>query len=108
MSGSEAHHVLIKSKEYWVKVVEMLQQNWALAEDLPSGECLIFFIDDHSRVFDELLISSRDEAEWRLSMNEFRRYRSDPAVHFLEPPCAPFFRGSHPSGPIYSSGMHWS
>jgi hypothetical protein len=108
MSGSDEEHVQITSRDFWVKVVEMLQQNWALAVDLRSDECLVFFIDDNSRVFDELLFSSRDEAEWRLDINGFRRHSSDSAVHFLEPPCPPFCRGSHPSGPIYSSGMYWS
>jgi hypothetical protein len=41
--------VTIQSTDYWIKVVEMLQQNWALIEAVkPEGVC-VYFISDTSR-----------------------------------------------------------
>ena len=46
--------VTIQSTDYWIKVVEMLQQNWALIEAIkPEGVC-VYFISDTSGVFDQM------------------------------------------------------
>ena len=46
--------VTIQSTDYWIKVVEMLQQNWALIEAVkPEGVC-VYFISDTSGVFDQM------------------------------------------------------
>ena len=43
----------IQSRDFWVKVVDMLQQNWALIE--PEGsKVTIYFFHDLGGVFDEL------------------------------------------------------
>ena len=34
--------VEIKSRDFWIKVVDMLQQNWALIDELPDGGVIIF------------------------------------------------------------------
>ena len=44
----------IRSRDYWVKVVEMLQQNWALIDVEPDGSCIVHFIHDGSGKFDEM------------------------------------------------------
>lgn len=100
--------VNIKSRDYWVKVVEMLQQNWALIDEQPDGRAKVCFIGDTSRVFDEMMFPSVAEAERALRRNGFGRFAEDPeAKDFLLPPPPPFTRREHPNGPIYSSGRFW-
>jgi hypothetical protein len=101
-------HVSIDSSDYWVKVVEMLQQNWALIEAAPSGSVRVHFINDTSGVFDELSFPSVDSALAALRRNGFRRFADDAQLQsFLRPPPPPFRHAQHPNGPIYSSGRFW-
>jgi hypothetical protein len=98
----------IKSDDFWVKVVEMLQQNWALIVPNAAGGVRAYFISDASNVFDEIVFSSPEDAAHALQRNGFRRYADAVDLHsFLRPPSAPFHRGAHPNGPIYSSGRFW-
>ena len=100
--------VEIASEDFWVKVVEMLQQNWALIEPTPSGSVCVYFIGDTSGVFDEITFQSEDDAINALRRNGFSRYADDEKLQsFLHPPSAPFHRQLHPNGPIYSSGKYW-
>ena len=100
--------VLIKSRDYWFKIVEFLQQNWALVDPHERG-MIVWFIGDTSGVFDEMLFSSEEEAEGALTRNGFRRFAHDlEAQSFLRPPEPPFVRRPHPNGPIYSSGGFWT
>ena len=101
--------VEIKSRDYWFKVVEMLQQNWALIDSLPDGVCNVFFVGDTSGIFDEIRFDSIDEAYKSLRRNGFAKYSDDKkAQGFIYPPEPPFYRSIHPNGPIYSSGRYWS
>lgn len=101
--------VKINSTDYWFKVVEMLQQNWALIDrDADSDSCTVFFIHDGSGVFDKINFRSEIEAHIALERNGFARYIADPeAMKFISPPKPPFFKATHPNGPIYSSGRFW-
>ena len=100
--------VKITSREYWFKVVEMLQQNWALIEFLSDNEWIIYFFGDTSGVFDELNFKSKEEAITSLLRNGFKKHADDEeAQKFLFCPEPPFRRRSHPNGAIYSSGRHW-
>ena len=102
--------VEIQSRDYWVKVVEMLQQNWALIEtgEAASSGARVFFIGDTSGVFDEMSFQSGDDAVHALRKNGFRRYADDLDLEsFIGPPKPPFRRSEHPNGPIYSSGRYW-
>lgn len=97
----------IQSRDYWFKVIEMLQQNWALMDETDEG-VTVYFLSDTSGVFDELIFTNATEAEAALRLNGFNRYREDPAAaNFLRCPEAPFITRPHPSGPIYSSGRFW-
>jgi hypothetical protein len=100
--------VNIEANDYWVKVVEFLQQNWALIEPVtPRGVC-VYFISDSSGVFDELPFHSKKEAIEALKRNGFRHYAGDEELQsFLHLPLPPYRRASHPNGPIYSSGRFW-
>ncbi len=102
-------YVEILSKDYWFKIIEMLQQNWALVE-LSQDEisCIVYFIGDTSGVFDQIKFDDVNEAERQLRINGFGRYEEDEeAKKFIVPPPPPFRRSSHPNGAIYSSGRYW-
>jgi hypothetical protein len=99
--------ITIRSTDFWVKVVEMLQQNWALIEDETPG-VRVYFISDASGVFGEIAFPSASSAMEALGKNGFRRFADSTDLQtFLRPPSAPFRRSVHPNGPIYSSGRFW-
>ena len=96
--------VPIESRDYWFKIVEFLQQNWALVDPHERG-AIAWFIGDTSGVFDQIVFSSPEEAFSALTRNGFRRLANDQT--FLRAPEPPFVRQPHPNGPIYSSGRFW-
>lgn len=99
--------VPIQSRDYWFKVIEMLQQNWALVDSSPFG-ATVYFVNDTSGVFDEMPFDSPADAEAALHRNGFIRYADDSsAAAFLRCPEPPFTVRPHPNGPIYSSGRFW-
>lgn len=99
--------VEIKSRDYWFKVVEFLQQNWALV-DLDGSGVVVWFFGDTSGVFDQMTFPGNSEAETALKRNGFRRYADNPkAREYIAVPEPPFHRDAHPNGPIYSSGRFW-
>jgi hypothetical protein len=100
--------VQIRSRDYWFKIVEFLQRNWALIDDQDSGPAKVWFFGDDSGVFDELDFNSEIEASDTLLRNGFRRFvEAAESREFLRPPSPPFVRRSHPNGPVYSSGRFW-
>jgi hypothetical protein len=101
--------VEIQSRDYWVKVVEMLQQNWALIDPAAKDEgVIVYFVHDRSGVFDRLTFPSKEAAEAALRRNGFSKFGDDPRIgEFLTPPLPPFREAKHPNGPIYSSGRFW-
>lgn len=100
----------ITSRDYWLKVMEMLQQNWALLE--PNKEksgFILYFINDVSGVFDQMEFDNSQEAERQLRLNGFSKYaENEQAQGFISPPPSPFRESSHPNGAIYSSGRYWN
>ena len=100
--------IAIQNTEFWVKIVEMLQQNWAVIEADNAVAVRVYFISDTSGVFDEMAFPSADAARESLDRNGFRRFTENSDLQsFLRPPSAPFRRAVHPNGPIYSSGRFW-
>ena len=98
----------LKSRDFWVKVVEMLQQNWALIEEEADGAVDVHFIGDTSGIFDHMSFPSQEAAVAALRRNGFRRYAEDEKLQsFLTPPSSPFHDQPHPNGRIYSSGRYW-
>lgn len=96
--------VPIQNREYWFKVIEMLQQNWALIDSDAAG-VVVYFLSDTSGVFDEMRFPSQASAVSALQTNGFHRLADDfSASSFLRCPVPPFTRRPHPNGPIYSSG----
>jgi hypothetical protein len=99
--------VSITSRDYWFKIVEFLQQNWALVDSDERG-ATVSFIGDTSDVFDQIAFSSAEEVIRALTRNGFRWFADDEkAQTFLRIPDPPFVRRPHPNGPIYSSGGFW-
>ena len=107
--GAESEErIEIESHDFWFKVVDMLQQNWALVQPGSDAGATIYFISDTGGVFDEMRFDSIDSAEMALELNGFRRYGDDSeAKSFMRCPEPPFNRRPHPNGPIYSSGRFW-
>jgi hypothetical protein len=104
-----AIHVPIGSQDYWFKVVDFLQQNWALI-DVNSNDtgCTVYFIGDTSGVFDRLAFPSTEDAERGLMRNGFAKFTDDKAAQgFIAAPKSPFVEKPHPNGPIYTSGKFW-
>ncbi|RME56260.1 hypothetical protein D6779_10900 [Candidatus Parcubacteria bacterium] len=100
--------VEIHSRDFWFKIVEFLQQNWALINVDESHKATIYFISDTSKVFDKITYSSKDEARNALRRNGFRRFAEDKeAQKFIDPPRPPYKIGNHPNGPRSSSGKFW-
>ncbi len=101
--------IAITNNDYWFKVVDMLQQNWALIEPSKMGTgCIVYFIGDTSGVFDQMEFDDVAEAKRQLRINGFGRYEEDDkAKKFIVPPSPPFHKSSHPNGAIYSSGKFW-
>jgi ADP-ribosylglycohydrolase len=99
--------------ELWVKVVEFMQQNWAVLQaDTPSESARIWFIDDGLSVFDYIDYESHATARRALRLNGFELY--DASEHdwlesrlpeHLGPGHTPELRWSPRR--IYSSGKHW-
>lgn len=91
--------------EYWFKVVDFLQQNWALIDINDDMSATVLFIDDASGVFDEMPFSSDNEARQGLRRNGFKLLSEDAeAQGFISPPRPPFHERRRP---IYSSGEYW-
>lgn len=98
----------VTSRDFWVKVVGFLQQNWALVEP-SSGRGIVYFFSDTGGVFDRMQFDSVEEAVHGLTRNGFRRYEDEIDMHrVVSPPeVEALHERPHPSGPIYSSGKFW-
>lgn len=103
-----SQEIEIASRDFWVKIVEFLQQNWALIDEKSDGSCVAHFIGDTSGVFDRVEFRTSAEAIEALERNGFRRFaRAPDLAKFLCPPESPFHWRDHPNGRIYSSGRFW-
>ena len=99
--------VTFKSEDFWLKVVGMLQQNWALI-DIRDGAVVVIFFDDLNQVFDQLSFDEPDAAETALKRNGFGRYDDNKqAKEFIAKPANSFRISCNQMRPIYSSGEYW-
>jgi hypothetical protein len=91
----------------WFKIVDFLQQNWAVIIERDE-DVLVVFYGDTRGVFDEILFSSREEAESALCRNGFSMFMQDKkAQEFIGLPRGKFSEQPHPNGRIYSDGRFW-
>lgn len=101
------NHSSTSINNYWCKVVEMLQQNWAVIQSSDEG-CTVFFFMDDSSIFDQMTFESFNDAKEALVRNGFSLFSKDEKLQeFITPPNPPFGRRKHPNGEIYSSGRFW-
>ena len=92
---------------WWVKVVEYLQQNWAVIVRAEEG-VVIVFANDLGGIFDWIEFSDEQAARSALFRNGFEEFDKDPSLQeFLRPPPQPKEFQRHPNGLIYSSGRFW-
>jgi len=99
--------IRIKNTDYWMIVVGMLQQNWAVIEASDNGVTLFFF-NDLGGVFDQIDFKSKEEAEAALLLNGFKNYDEDPKIKTFVPKAKhPSKKQKHRRGLIYSSGEYW-
>lgn len=108
-SGFEADKVAaprVTVADYWVKVLGMLQHNWAAIEPRATG-CVVFFFTDHSDVFDTLEFASVSCAIGALSHNGFRRFDDEYAEWIRAPDLPLRIRHLHKGAGVYSSGEYW-
>jgi hypothetical protein len=96
------------AKNPWYKIVEFLQQNWAVIVEQESSVLVVFF-GDTCGVFDEMTFDSLLVAETALKRNGFKKFMEDTGVHdLIGLPRGEFQESPHPNGRIYSSGRYWS
>ena len=93
--------IRINSKDFWVNIVDFLQQYWALIEqDSDSGNVTVFFIHEGSGIFANMKFESIEIAEKALMQNGFKKY-TDPYENyreFMKPPKEPYFMVDYNNG----------
>lgn len=102
-----AGEVSIRSRDYWFKIVDFLQRNWALIDESADG-FVVWFLSDQAGVFDDLRFENEADAVRALRRNGFQRYAdAAQAREMIAVRQPPFSLHPHPNGRIYSSGRFW-
>ena len=97
----------IDKRTCWIKITGMLQQNWAVINDLPNTDRVrIWFFDDDADIFDCMELSNRDTARVALARNGFSVYTSERFSFIAKPGPIAHWNGEA-ARPIYSSGRYW-
>lgn len=93
----------------WIKIVGMLQHNWADLQMDEAGRVTALFFDDGSHIFDRLIFPDHGDATTALKRNGFRPYANpdDRFGDFVAVPDKPLTDDPHWVRPIYSSGEFW-
>jgi hypothetical protein len=83
----------IRSDDFWLNIVDFMQQYWALIEPQNEGDkVVVYFLNDGSNVFASMEFDSLRIAEKALIKNGFKKY-NDPLeryTEYLKPPGKPF------------------
>ena len=86
--------ITIKSNDFWVNIVDFLQQYWAVVEVSESSEHVtVYFLHEGSGIFASMNFDNPEIAQKALAQNGFKRY-DDPYENFsayLNPPKKPYF-----------------
>ena len=75
-------NIELNSETFWVKIVDFLQQNWALIE-MKDDKVIVYFIQDASMVFDKIEFKTIEDAEKGLLKNGFKLYLDNNLSNFL-------------------------
>ena len=95
----------IGCRDFWFKMVDSLEHNWALIDDDGVRAVTDYFLGDELGVLDRMSFESFKEAGVDLVRNGFARLAEDHIVQdFISAPLPPFHKSFHPNGPIHSSG----
>jgi hypothetical protein len=95
------------AKDPWFKIVDFLQQNWAVVIER-EDDVLVVFYGDTCGVFDEMPFPTCHEAAQALRQNGFSKFMEDQkAQEFIGFPRGEFAELPHPNGRVYSSGRFW-
>lgn len=80
-------NIELNSETFWVKIVDFLQQNWALIEMI-DDKVIVYFIQDASMVFDKIEFKTIEDAEKGLLKNGFKLYldNNENFQDFIVPP----------------------
>ncbi len=114
----------ISNRDWWVKVLGMLQHNWALIEEDSNGVTTIYFFHDggmtlgssgyrlseiRSRcaVVDSLTFPNREDALQALDRNSFLRLNESPGPWMNEYPKGHFYDARATEEGIYSRSGYW-
>jgi hypothetical protein len=117
---------VIKSKQWWIKIVGMLQHNWALIEEQVDGAATIYFFHDcgttrnfvpnykwhqlkeRAAVVDSLSYASTNAATEALQQNGFRLQETVGLLGSGEIPTGDFYDARATEEGVYSkSDEHW-
>ena len=94
-----------KLKEWYVKPIEMLCNNWAY---IKQNECEVYFVRDIGVIFDYLKFDSIGTAHKKLLKNGFIKLITDKeALKYIVPPETIVDAGEYSREPIYSTGEYW-
>jgi hypothetical protein len=114
----------IKSREWWIKILGMLQHNWALIEKSGVGIATVFFFHDNGEaigftgysmvqlkgrcaIVDSLEFESVQLAEEWLSRNEFRLHRVGEILGSDVKPRGNFYDARKTESKVYSKLGNW-
>ena len=114
----------IQSREWWIKVLGMLQHNWALIDEKADGSATVFFFHDgevgmgcygYSRaqlkgryaIVDSLDFESVQIAKEALSRNGFRLHGDEELLGSDVKPQGNFFDARAMEEGVYSRQGHW-
>jgi len=107
----------IKSDFWWVKVLGMLQHNWALVDELDDGSAIVYFFHDESggvgrlknriAVIDSLEFNSKIEAMMALQLNGFDHADEAGENIYLSSPEGVPYDDRATSRRIYSEEGYW-
>lgn len=105
------NEIEINSDDYWMKVVDFLQENWALIEKKNDKYVVYFLASDYktlTKVFDQITFETLEDAQKSLLFNGFNLYSESKEFQKMTgTPVKPFRIADHPNGKIYSSGKYW-
>lgn len=114
----------LDTSDWWVKVLAMLQHNWALVKEHADKTVTVYFFHDGGTtknftghdyksirgmiaIVDSLDFSSRQKAIEQLKLNQFHRLSDHPGPWQGNEPRGKIFDARSTEPRIYSRGDYW-
>jgi hypothetical protein len=116
--------ITLDTSDWWVKVLAMLQHNWALIKEHDDKTVTVYFFHDGGTtknftgheyksirgmiaIVDSLDFPSREKALEELNLNQFHRLSDLPGPWRGNEPKGRIFDARHTEPLIYSRGDYW-